>query len=147
MNCRRTDAVGGERAAGHLHTVGGPPAERALAVADVLLGQVEAHVERGYLVYGVRIEAGQLHGSGRVGLRRSQLREAVDRGSLVRHDAAVHAHGRIGGVGMHRGVDGEPFAMLFEFSRPFGELVDVLLRFLEQIPFDAHVAEEGHGPR
>ena len=53
MQRRRADAIGGERAAGHLHTVGGPPAERALAVADVLLGQVEAHVERGYLVYGV----------------------------------------------------------------------------------------------
>ena len=145
MQRRRTDAVGGERASGHLHAVGGPPAERALSVADVLLGQVEAHVERGYHVHGVRIEAGQSNRRGRVGLRRGQLREAVDCGGLVRHDAAVHAHGRIGGVGMHRGIDGEPFAMLLEFGRPFGKLVDVLLRFLEQVPFDAHVAEEGHG--
>ena len=46
---------------------------------------------------------------------------------------------------MHRGVDGEPFTMLLEFGSPFGELVDILLRFLEQIPFDAHVSEEGRG--
>ena len=46
---------------------------------------------------------------------------------------------------MHDGVDSEPFTMLLEFGSPFGELVDILLRFLEQIPFDAHVSEEGHG--
>ena len=46
---------------------------------------------------------------------------------------------------MHDCVDGEPFAMLLEFGDPFGELVDVFLRFLEQVPFDAHVPEEGHG--
>ena len=46
---------------------------------------------------------------------------------------------------MHDCVDGEPFAMLLEFSDPFGELVDVFLWFLEQVPFDAHVSEEGHG--
>ena len=116
-----------------------------MAVADVLLGQVEAHVERGHLVYGVRVEAGQLHGSGRVGLRGGQLGETVDRGGLVRHHATVHTHGGVGRVGMHDCVDCEPFAMLLEFGDPFGELVDVLLRFLEQIPFDAHVAEESHG--
>ena len=46
---------------------------------------------------------------------------------------------------MHDGVDSEPFTMLLEFGSPFGELVDILLRFLEQIPFDAHVSEEGRG--
>ena len=46
---------------------------------------------------------------------------------------------------MHDCVYGEPFAMLLEFGDPFGELVDIFLRFLEQVPFDAHVSEEGHG--
>ena len=79
MQRRRADAIGGERTAGHLHTIGGPPAERALAVADVLLGQVEAHVERGHHVYGVRIEAdavefcrilsGRAAGDGLLGVR------------------------------------------------------------------------------
>ena len=44
VQCRRADAVRGERASGHPHASGLPPAERALSVGDVLLGEVEAHV-------------------------------------------------------------------------------------------------------
>ena len=145
MQCRRADAVRGERTSGHLHTFGLPPAERALSVGDVLLGKVEAHVERRHLIHFVGVEAGQAYRRGRVGLRSGELGETIDGGRLVGHDRTVQAHGRIGSVGMHDCVDCEPFAMLLEFGDPFGERVDVFLRFLEQVPFDAHVPEEGHG--
>ena len=145
VQCRRADAVRGKRASGHPHAFGLPPAERALSVGDVLLGEVEAHVKRRHLIHLVRVEAEQAYRRGRVGLRGGELGETVDGGRLVRHDHTVQAHCRIGCVGMHDCVDGEPFAMLLEFGDPFGELVDIFLRFLEQVPFDAHVSEEGHG--
>ena len=52
MNCRRTDAVGGERAAGHLHTVGGPfdmpvPDDRPLDVCNDTQRQAPAAVGNG----------------------------------------------------------------------------------------------------
>ena len=46
---------------------------------------------------------------------------------------------------MHAGVDGEPVAVLLEFGHPHGQLGERLVRLLQQVPFDAHVAEERHG--
>ena len=59
MQCRRADTVRGERTSCHLHTFSLPPAERALSVGDVLLGEVEAHVERRHLIHLVGVEAGR----------------------------------------------------------------------------------------
>ena len=78
VQCRRADAVRGERASGHPHASGLPPAERALSVGDVLLGEVEAHVKRRHLIHLVRVESGQAYRRGRVGLRGGQLGETVD---------------------------------------------------------------------
>ena len=48
---------------------------------------------------------------------------------------------------MHHRIDGEPFTMLFELGDPFGKLVDVGLRLLKQVPFDAHVPKNAMAMR
>ena len=68
VKSRRANAIGGKRTTRHPHAFSGPPTQRTLPVADILLGQIETYLKRRHLVYGIGIKTGQAHGGGRVGL-------------------------------------------------------------------------------
>ena len=142
MEGRGTDAVALQGFAGQDYAFFVPPTEGALTIGQTF--EVQAWVERADAILALGVKARQMHGSGRIGLARGQLGEAVDGSIAVRHHHAIEAHGRIAGVGVHAGIDGEPITMLLELGHPHCQLGKCIVRLLEQVPFDAHVPEECH---
>lgn len=101
--------------------------------------------ERPHKVAMASGETGESYCTVRVGVRAGDDGVAIQRMcTVLRHDA-IDSDGGIIDIRVHEVSLMHPPALLLVQRYPLGKLLQVFLRHLQQIPFDAQMTEERHG--